>query len=124
MSIKKISKHSQLFVVELMDKEAGIKIGTEKLYLLETRLAPIVRDNGFQDIDELIEKVKKGDVGLKVRVVDALTTNETSFFRDMKPWTVFENVMLPEIIKKNERKNPLKFGQPQHQQVKRHSLLQ
>ena len=109
MSIKNISKQTQLYVVDMMDKEAGIKIGTEKLYLLETRLAPIVRDYGLRDIDELVEKSKTTDKTIKVRIIDALTTNETSFFRDMKPWIVFENTILPELMKKNERKKSIKI---------------
>ena len=93
----------------MMDKEAGIKIGTEKLYLLETRLSPIVRDNGLRDIDELGKKVRDGDNTLKIRVIDALTTNETSFFRDTKPWIVFEKTIVPEIMKKNATKKSMKI---------------
>ena len=65
-------------------------IGQDKLYLLETRLAPILRREQLRDLEALAERLRApGDEALAREVVEAMTTNESLFFRDDKPFEHF-----------------------------------
>ena len=70
-----------------------------KQYLVETRLEPVAAQEGFLSIDALGNALRqKGDPLLRQKVVDAMTTNETSFFRDQKPFTSLKEEILPELM--------------------------
>ena len=77
---------------------SGLVIGQDKIYLLETRLAPILKQERLRDLDALAERVKPGGAGeLERQVIEAMTTNESFFFRDNKPFTHFRNQALPRL---------------------------
>jgi len=77
----------------------GIVLDQSKAYLLETRLDSLLRETGAQKFSELFYKLK-ADLSdtLRNKVVDAITTNETSFFRDMAPFELLRHKLLPELI--------------------------
>jgi chemotaxis protein methyltransferase CheR len=86
------------YVSELVRAEAAIVVGPGKEYLVESRLLPLARELGLGDAQALVAKVRlRPDAGLKRRIVEAMTTNETSFFRDRDPFRALTQVMLPTL---------------------------
>lgn len=86
------------FVTSELKRRSGIVIGKDKLYLLESRLSPIARREGMESIDELITSARtRRDEKLMKTIVDAMTTNETFFFRDKTPFDHLEKVVFPEL---------------------------
>ncbi|MCW8884664.1 MAG: protein-glutamate O-methyltransferase CheR [Motiliproteus sp.] len=90
----------QLFKSFLEDA-CGILLGDNKEYLVSSRLSGIMHDNQCPTLEELVEKMKRpGGNRLKEAVVDAMTTNETLWFRDIHPYNILENKLLPEVAAK------------------------
>jgi chemotaxis protein methyltransferase CheR len=82
----------------LLKTRSGLVIGPDKLYLLETRLAPILKRGQFHDLTALAEKLRApGNDALAREVVEAMTTNESFFFRDDKPFQHFRAQALPRL---------------------------
>ncbi len=91
------------FLRELVKKNSGIYLTEDKDYLLETRLLPLLRKLNLTTLGELVTKLKSNlDKNIVAEIVDAMTTNETSFFRDLRPFNVMRDVMFPEIIAKKK----------------------
>ena len=75
---------------QFLEQQCGIVLGDNKQYLVRSRLMPLVRDKGLDSLTSLITKVVNGhDRQLKDLVVDAMTTNETLWFRDTYPFELF-----------------------------------
>ncbi|MBI5746050.1 MAG: protein-glutamate O-methyltransferase CheR [Nitrospirae bacterium] len=75
-----------------------------KTYLIETRLDPIARQEGFPSINDLGRHMKQHpSQPLRQKVIDAMMTNETSFFRDVKPFELLKGVVIPDLLKANEK---------------------
>jgi len=92
------------FFTTLVEKLSGISYGQGKEYLIESRLNELAVSLGYKDIKELYAVVKKrADLKLLNEIVDALTTNETYFFRDRHPFEALKNHIFPELFKKRER---------------------
>lgn len=82
----------------LLKNRSGLVIGPDKLYLLETRLAPILKRAQLRDLPALAEKLRvPGNDVLAREVVEAMTTNESFFFRDDKPFQHFRAQALPRL---------------------------
>jgi len=82
----------------LLRARSGLVIGQDKVYLLETRLSPIVARLGLRDLAHLAEKLRApGQEPLIAEVVEAMTTNESFFFRDDKPFTHLRTRALPAL---------------------------
>ena len=79
-------------------KDSGLSITFEKAYLLESRLSPVIKKLGLNDLDSLTSKIKMNDATAKNEVIEAMTTNETFFFRDTHPFERFEKVVLPKVL--------------------------
>lgn len=76
----------------------GLSIGNEKQYLVEQRLFKLAKTAGGGSFQGLIEKLKMGtDPRLRDDVIEAMTTNETSFFRDGHPFDTFRDALLPAL---------------------------
>jgi chemotaxis protein methyltransferase CheR len=83
----------------LLKSRSGLVIGPDKLYLLETRLAPILKREGLRDLAALADRLRApGAEALIRQVVEAMTTNESFFFRDDKPFQHFRNQALPRLL--------------------------
>ena len=81
----------------LLKNRSGLVIGPDKLYLLETRLAPILKREQLRDLTALAEKLRSpANEAVIKQVVEAMTTNESFFFRDDKPFVHFRNQALPQ----------------------------
>ena len=89
------------FVSSLVLKRSAIVLEPEKNYLVESRLLPLARREGFPSIPALVAKMRSSIHGeLHQKVVEAMTTNETSFFRDLNPFEALRKVVLPDIFQK------------------------
>jgi chemotaxis protein methyltransferase CheR len=97
------------FVSRLIKSKSGLVLSQDKTYLLESRLMPIARKRGLKDLTELIGTLRGGDRNLVEEVVDAMTTNESFFFRDTKPFDQFRHVVLPHMIKARAAKKHLRI---------------
>ncbi len=83
---------------DLVYEVTGIHLKSGKAYLVETRLGPLLAEAGCATFRELCGRVRDDrSGGLARRLVDAITTNETQFFRDGAPFELLRQVVLPEL---------------------------
>lgn len=87
------------YLRKLLKDHSGLDLSADKQYLIESRLLPLSRKCGLPDIAELVQKMKGGSSSLIAQVVEAMTTNETFFFRDKVPFDHFRDSIMPEIMK-------------------------
>jgi chemotaxis protein methyltransferase CheR len=93
------------YIATLLKQRSGIVIGRDKMYLLESRLQPIARQRGMKDIVELVRALRDLQEEKLVRlVVEAMTTNESYFFRDTWPFDALRNFMLPAILARGQQR--------------------
>ncbi len=86
-------------VCGLVDELCGICWDESKAYLIESRLQTLVDQQGCENYQDLVRKVRAEVVpGLKEQVVDAVTTNETLWFRDNSPFVAMKNKLIPELV--------------------------
>ncbi len=96
---------------QLVYQACGIVLDAGKGYLLESRLGPLLRETASESFSELLYKVKADATRqLTRKVIDAMTTNETSFFRDSSPFDLLQHKLLPELI--DRRNRTARPGQP------------
>ena len=93
------------WVTTMVRQRSSIDLQPGKEYLVESRLAPIARQVGEADVSGLVARLRRGDPALSDAVVDALTTNETSWFRDSHPFTAFKDHLLPDVAKSSTTRN-------------------
>lgn len=87
------------FLQALLKRVAGIELAERQDYLVDSRLPPVARAHELPDASSIIAKLRHGiDTELKTDVVDAFTTNETSFFRDHHPFADLTEHVIPEIL--------------------------
>lgn len=82
----------------LLRTDAGIHLEEGKEYLVEGRLAPVARAAGLPDVASLVRQAAVAPGPLRRSVIEAMTTNETSFFRDRTPFDVMRTNVLPELV--------------------------
>lgn len=83
-----------------IEEQCGIQIGEEKIYLIESRLSRLLIESGCTSFDEfysMISKQKGREISEKI--INAITTNETFWFRDKSPWIALEDILLPNFVK-------------------------
>lgn len=97
------------YIRKLVLDRSAIVLEPGKEYLVESRMLPLLHSEGLESIDKLVSKLRSGGIrnGLSDKVVDALTTNETSFFRDVHPFEALKKHVLPDILQKNKLKREL-----------------
>jgi len=94
----------------LLKSRSGLVIGTDKLYLLETRLSSILKHEQLRDLAALAERLRApGNDALIRQVVEAMTTNESFFFRDDKPFQHFRAQALPRLLAARSGSAPLRI---------------
>jgi len=87
------------YIAQLLYQRSGLVITQEKAYLLESRLNPVARRWDLDGIDALIGALRsKKDEKLMVDVTEAMTTNESFFFRDNRPFDQFKEIVLPHML--------------------------
>jgi chemotaxis protein methyltransferase CheR len=86
------------YLRKLLRDHSGLDLSADKQYLIESRLLPLSRKAGLSGISELVQKMKGGSASITTQVVEAMTTNETFFFRDKTPFDHFRASIMPEIL--------------------------
>jgi chemotaxis protein methyltransferase CheR len=87
------------YLRKLLKDHSGLDLAADKQYLIESRLLPLARKAGLPGIPELVQKMKGGATALVTQVVEAMTTNETFFFRDKVPFDHFRDTIMPELLR-------------------------
>ncbi len=98
------------FLRAYLKQKSGLVLSNEKQYLIESRLLPIARKAGLASISALVAKMKEpGSSVLCDAVVEAMTTNESFFFRDKVPFEHFTETMLPAMLASRARERKLRI---------------
>jgi chemotaxis protein methyltransferase CheR len=98
------------FLQEHVHSQVGIVLEDDKHYLFESRLAPIVKQHGLRSINDLCVLLRaKRDLDLAHQVVEAMTTNETYFFRDPAQYEAIRTVLLPRLKVEKRDTRTLRF---------------
>jgi chemotaxis protein methyltransferase CheR len=87
------------YLRKLLKDHSGLDLSADKQYLIESRLLPLARKAGLAGISDLVQKMKGGSASHISQVVEAMTTNETFFFRDKVPFEHFRDSIMPEMLK-------------------------
>ena len=88
------------FICQILRQRSGLVLGNDKAYLLESRLLPVARKYKLASFEDLVRLIRvKGDEQVIKDVVEAMTTNESFFFRDTKPFDQFKALVLPAMLK-------------------------
>ncbi|RTE89410.1 MULTISPECIES: protein-glutamate O-methyltransferase CheR [Bradyrhizobium] len=97
------------YLRKFLKDNSGLDLSADKQYLIESRLLPLARKAGLSGIAELVQKLQGGARQLITDVVEAMTTNETFFFRDKVPFDHFRDHIMPEIIKARAGKRSVRI---------------
>jgi chemotaxis protein methyltransferase CheR len=97
------------YLRKLLRDQSGLDLSTDKQYLIESRLLPLARKAGLPGISDLVQKMKGGSNALITQVVEAMTTNETFFFRDKVPFEHFRDTIMPEMLKLRAARKSLRI---------------
>lgn len=88
------------YISDMVRTRSAIVLEPGKEYLVEARLTPLVRELGLESIGALVAKLRQPTgAALAERVTEAMTTNETSFFRDVSPFQALRTAILPALVK-------------------------
>lgn len=94
-----LSKEQYDHFRSFLEESCGIVLGDNKHYLVTSRLNRLTKEFSFQSLNDMIDSLRsKKDAVLKERVIDAMTTNETSWFRDLYPYDLLKENLLPELL--------------------------
>jgi chemotaxis protein methyltransferase CheR len=97
------------FLRKLLRERSGLDLSSDKQYLVESRLIPLARRVGLSGIAELVAKIKTGSELLTSEVVEAMTTNETFFFRDKIPFDHLRETILPALLQARASRRSLRI---------------
>jgi len=86
------------YLRKLLKERSGLMLSSDKQYLVESRLTPLARKAGVATLSDLVGKLKGGSEKLIVDVVEAMTTNESFFFRDKIPFDHFRDTIMPGLL--------------------------
>lgn len=97
------------YLREFLHSQSGLDLAEDKRYLVEARLNPIARRAGLADLSALVKSLRTTpDVKLKTAVIEAMTTNESSFFRDRTPFDHFRNTIVPHLLEARAARREIK----------------
>jgi chemotaxis protein methyltransferase CheR len=90
--------------------QSGNVIAPRQVYMLEQRLNPLAETLGLANIEALVGELRRShDSTLKTKIAEAVTVNETSFFRDSHPFEALRTSIIPELVRKNEAKRSIRI---------------
>ncbi len=105
-SQEQISQQDYESIRDFLQQSCGIVLGDNKHYLVSSRLGRLLKEQGLSSLSELAARLREdSDPQLQAWVIDAMTTNETSWFRDGYPFEILRNIILPELVAEGAR-NP------------------
>ena len=96
------------YLRKFLKERSGLDLSADKQYLVESRLVPLARRAGLPGIPELVAKIRTGADPLVAEVVEAMTTNETFFFRDKLPFDHL-NAVLPALVQARAARRSLRI---------------
>jgi chemotaxis protein methyltransferase CheR len=88
------------YVCRLVRDRSGLALDAGKEYLVDARLTPLARQCAIESVSELVARLRGGSEELAARVVEAMATTETSFFRDVHPFETLRSTVLPELSRR------------------------
>ncbi len=98
------------YICKLLRERSAIVLEAGKEYLVESRLTPLVRELKLTSISELVQQVRlQPNNGLQTRIVEAMVTTETSFFRDHHPFEALRKIVIPELINRRREERRLQI---------------
>ena len=98
------------YLRQLLRTRSGLVLSAEKQYLAESRLLPVARKHGLAGITELVAKLKTASTApLGTDVVEAMTTNESFFFRDKVPFDHFHDTIMPALLAARAREKRIRI---------------
>jgi chemotaxis protein methyltransferase CheR len=86
------------YLRKYLKDHSGLDLSADKQYLIESRLLPLARRAGLSGIGDLVQKMKGGSAPFNTQAVEAMTTNETFFFRDKVPFEHFRDLIMPQLL--------------------------
>jgi chemotaxis protein methyltransferase CheR len=97
------------YLRKFLKDRSGLDLSSDKQYLVESRLIPLARKIGLAGIDELVGQIKGGSEPTAAEVVEAMTTNETFFFRDKLPFDHLRDAIMPELLQTRAARRSLRI---------------
>ena len=98
------------YLASILKDRSGLSIGPDKTYLLESRLTPVARKNNLDDLDALVAEVRRSKKeAMLCEITEAMTTNESFFFRDATPFEIFEKAILPDLLEARASRKSLRI---------------
>lgn len=101
---KVISPEEYMLFSSFLEKACGIMLGENKQYLVTSRLQRLMDELNIPNLTDLVKRMQSGrEKTLQVRIIDAMTTNETLWFRDSHPFDILRNEIFPDLSKERNR---------------------
>jgi chemotaxis protein methyltransferase CheR len=97
------------YLRKLLKERSGLDLSSDKQYLIESRLVPVARKAGLAEISDLVQKIKLGAEEITAQVVEAMTTNETFFFRDKIPFEHLRETIVPGLLQARAHRRSLRI---------------
>jgi chemotaxis protein methyltransferase CheR len=97
------------YLRKFLKERSGLDLSADKQYLVESRLLPLARKAGLAGIPDLVQKIRSGDGRVSTDAVEAMTTNETFFFRDKVPFDHLRDTILPGLIQSRAARKSLRI---------------
>ncbi|HEY0801882.1 MAG TPA: protein-glutamate O-methyltransferase CheR, partial [Steroidobacteraceae bacterium] len=97
------------YLRKLLKERSGLDLSADKQYLVESRLVPLARKSALAGIPELVLKIRGGAEPLTAEVVEAMTTNETFFFRDKIPFDHLKEAVIPALLQARAARRSLRI---------------
>jgi chemotaxis protein methyltransferase CheR len=98
------------YLTRMLKERSGLTIGPEKEYLLENRLVPVARRHSLDGLPALVARMRMpGGMQIEQDVIEAMTTNESFFFRDKRPFDQLIKVMLPYLLEKRAESKTIRI---------------
>jgi chemotaxis protein methyltransferase CheR len=88
-----------VYLADVLRRRSGLLITEKKVNLVQNRLAPVMRRFGFKDVGSLIKELRYGHEALVQSVIEAMTTNDSAFFRDRRTFDEFRDIVLPRLLR-------------------------
>lgn len=97
------------FLCKFLKERSGLDLSADKQYLVESRLVPLARKANLSGIDDIVRKMKAGDSKITDEVIEAMTTNETFFFRDKTPFEHLRHMIVPALLQARASRRALRI---------------
>lgn len=98
------------YLCDFLQKHSGLVLTENKRYLAESRLLPLAQSANLKDLSELVRDLRSGrNPNLATSVIEEMTTNETSFFRDRQPFEELKQVLLPRLIEARQQRHVMRI---------------